>query len=261
MTSILEEILAVKQKEVERLKDVNTWNFPEDPKEAYALTKVLKGKKNVSIIAEFKRASPSKGIINANLDPVKQAVAYKENGADAISVLTDSTFFKGSYYDLQDVQNAVDLPVLCKDFVIDEVQIHRALHVGATVVLLIAAALSDQKLKQLFRYASSLSLDAIVEVHNEEELERALEIDASIIGVNNRDLKTFNIDLSTSEKLGPVIRREGKFFIAESGIHTKEDVIRVRDAGAHAILVGEAFMTSKSVKDTIMDFKVPVLKG
>ncbi|MET3695952.1 indole-3-glycerol phosphate synthase [Bacillus oleivorans] len=261
MTTILDEILAVKQKEVERLKDVNTWNFPENPKETHALTKVLKQKEDISIIAEFKRASPSKGIINTDADPVKQAIRYMENGADVISVLTDSIFFKGSYYDLQDIQNAVNLPVLCKDFVIDEVQIHRALHVGATVVLLIAAALTDQKLKQLYRYASSLSLDAIVEVHNEEELERALAIDASIIGVNNRDLKTFTIDISTSEKLGPVIRKEGKFFIAESGIQTKDDVIRVRDAGAHAILVGEAFMTSRSVKETISDFKVPVLKG
>ncbi|GAA0329122.1 indole-3-glycerol phosphate synthase TrpC [Bacillus carboniphilus] len=261
MATILEDILAVKRIEVERLKDVNSWNFPEDPLESYAFTKVLKDKEDISIIAEFKRASPSKGVINSEMDPVEQAKIYEKNGASAISVLTDSSFFKGSFHDLQKVQQAVNIPVLCKDFIIDEVQIHRALHAGATMILLIVAALSDDDLKRLYRYATSLSLDVLVEVHNEQELERALGINASLIGVNNRNLKTFEVDLSTTEKLGSIVRSENKFLVAESGIHTKEDIVRVRDAGAHAILVGEAFMTSKNLQDTFLNFKVPVLRG
>lgn len=261
MATILDEIIAVKKKEVERLKDVNTWNFPEDIREPLAFTKVLMGQENLSIIAEFKRVSPSKGVINDGVEPEAQAKVYERFGADAISVLTDSHFFKGSFYDLQKIQKVVQVPVLCKDFIIDEVQIHRALHAGASIILLIVAALTDEELLRLYRYASSLRIDILVEVHNERELERALKINASMIGVNNRNLKNFVVNLETSEKLGPIIRRENKYFIAESGIYTKEDVFRVRDAGAHGILVGEALMKSEHLNETLSNFKVPVSKG
>src|SRR5699024_8738257 len=149
------------------------------------------------IISEIKRASPSKGAINTDVDPVKQATAYEALGASAISVLTDKPFFQGSMDDLRAVRAAVDLPILCKDFMIDPIQIDEAKAAGANMILLIAAALDDAALKSLYTYSLEQGLEVLCEVHNESEMERVLSLGATIIGINNRDLNTFTVDLNT----------------------------------------------------------------
>ena len=153
---------------------------------------------HLHVIAEMKRASPSKGLIAEGADPVAQAIAYTEAGAACISVLTDATFFKGSFDDLAAVAEAVPTPLLCKDFMIHKVQIDRAKNAGASVILLIVAALTTEELAELYAYAMESGLEVLVEVHDEEELERALKIDAKLIGVNNRDLRTFEVDLGSN---------------------------------------------------------------
>jgi len=253
--TILNKILQEKVKEVERLKTKEI-NFASEIQPKRSLFNTLKNSNALSVIAEIKRASPSKGNINTTMDPAEQAVLYEKSGASAISVLTDTPFFKGSFNDLMDVRNAVNIPILCKDFIIDEIQIDVAYTSGADAVLLIATALPKPKLQQLYNYANSLELDVLFEVHDEEELNIAIEIGANIIGVNNRDLKTFKVDLSIFEKLAKQLKANDVVLISESGIHNKEDALRVANAGAHAILVGESLMKSGDVPAMIESFQV-----
>src|SRR5690625_1363292 len=159
----------------------------------------------MSIIAEIKRASPSKGDINAAIDPVKQAKLYADNGASAISVLTDTPFFKGSMDDLRAVREVVNIPILCKDFMIDRIQIDVAKSAGANIILLIAAALDDNHLDKLYDYAKEHDLEVLCEVHNEEEMERVLKLGAKLVGINNRNLNTFKVDLKTTERLANMV--------------------------------------------------------
>jgi indole-3-glycerol phosphate synthase len=198
---------------------------------------------SLGIISEVKKASPSAGVICQKFDPLGIAQSYERGGASAISVLTDKEYFGGSLYDLEIVRSAVGLPVLRKDFTIHEVQIYEASASGADAVLLIVAALDQKDFLHLLSVATLCQLDTIVEVHNMEELDRALDSSAEIIGINNRNLKTFEIDLSTTELLASQIDDE-IIVISESGIKTEEDVRRVREAGADAILVGESLMRS-----------------
>ena len=199
---------------------------------------------SLRLIAEVKRASPSAGLIaRGPFEPAEIARRYEEAGADAISVLTDEEFFQGHLDHLREVRAAVDLPVLRKDFVIDEVQIHEAGAVGADAVLLIVAALSPERLRHLLETARACQLDALVEVHTLPELDIALEADADIIGINNRDLRTFTVDLDTTERLAEEVPA-GTILISESGIRTVADSRRARAAGADAVLVGEALMRS-----------------
>ncbi|MBD7939623.1 MULTISPECIES: indole-3-glycerol phosphate synthase TrpC [Cytobacillus] len=214
---------------------------------ARSLLKQLEKSKPV-IIAEFKRASPSKGVINNQLQPNEQACLYERFGAHAMSVLTDTPFFKGTFTDLTTVFDAVSLPLLCKDFIIDERQIVYAKNHGATVILLIVAALTKEELYKLYHYAINEGLEVLVEVHNKAEAERAIELGAEIIGVNNRNLHTFDVDLEVTESLAPLIKESGAFLISESGLKTGEDVARVIHAGADGILVGEALMTSENLE-------------
>src|SRR4051794_16635832 len=200
----------------------------------------------VALIAEVKKASPSAGVICADFDPVRIAKEYEAAGASCLSVLTDEKFFQGSLAYLKEIRSAVKLPLLRKDFIIDERQILEAVECGADAILLIVAILSDGDLERFHQLATDAGLAALVEVHDEEELERALRIGARLIGVNNRNLKTFTVDVGTTEKLA------GKAFashssdevllVAESGIHSRADVERVSRAGAAAILVGESLM-------------------
>ncbi|SFC31885.1 indole-3-glycerol phosphate synthase [Bacillus sp. 491mf] len=244
METILTEIIEQKKKEVEVLYE--TCVLVKKKRTLYSLVEALG---QFTVIAEIKRASPSKGDINLHVDVAKQAELYETNGAGAISVLTDSQFFKGSFRDLETVRNRVNVPLLCKDFMIDRIQIDRAYDAGANLILLIVAALTKEQLFELYAYVKELGLEAIVEIHNEEELEIALELNPDIIGVNNRNLKTFEVDLRTTEQLGKRLNEQNVLWISESGIHTKEDIIRVKRAGAKGILVGEAFMTAPSVED------------
>ncbi len=195
----------------------------------------------VQLIAEVKAASPSEGVIQAALDPEAQARAYARAGAAAISVLTDAPFFHGSLAHLRAVRAAVPVPVLRKDFILDPYQIYEARAAGADAVLLIVALLDDAQLRDALALSRELGLGTLVEVHTPTELERALAAGAEVIGVNNRDLHTFTVDLAVSEQLLPRIPR-GVVRVAESGVHTPEDVVRMACAGADAVLVGTALM-------------------
>lgn len=206
---------------------------------------------SVALIAEVKKASPSAGVIRPDFDPVAIARAYERAGAHCLSVLTDRKFFQGSLDYLQKIRQSVQLPLLRKDFIIDSRQILEAIEGGADAVLLIAAILDDERLARFHELATGAGLAALVEVHDEVELERALAIAAPLIGVNNRDLKTFNVDLGTTERLARRIRDAGRFddqnpvlLVSESGIHTPADVQRLEACGARAILVGESLMRS-----------------
>ncbi|MBP3040706.1 indole-3-glycerol phosphate synthase TrpC [Bacillaceae bacterium Marseille-Q3522] len=244
--TILDKIIAVKQKEVEQLKQQPQMQMDVKKNKQVSFISAIKKSRQLAIIAEFKRASPSKGVINLSLSPQEQALSYVENGADAVSVLTDQTFFKGSHQDLAAVRKAISRPILCKDFIIDPIQIDLAKAVGANIILLIVAALEQEKLTALYNYATEKQLDVLIEVHNEAELERALLLEAPLIGVNNRNLKTFQVDLATTEKLAPQVKQAGAMLISESGIHSIADVERAVRAGANGILVGEAFMKAEN---------------
>ncbi|MBV7506826.1 indole-3-glycerol phosphate synthase TrpC [Bacillus sp. sid0103] len=260
MTTILDKIIDQKKKEVIILREGNHHDVVLNrPKRSFI--QKLKTADQISIISEFKRASPSKGIINNTIEPSYQAGLYEEYGASAISVLTDQTFFKGAFSDLKAVRSKVNLPILCKDFIIDELQINLAASNGADLILLIAAALDDHRLVELFQYARELGLEVLVEVHNQNELESALKTGAKLIGVNNRDLKTFHVSLEVTETLASIVKSSGAYLISESGIHHQADVARVRDAGANGILVGEALMKSADVKQSFLDFQLPLKEG
>ncbi|HEY8534868.1 MAG TPA: indole-3-glycerol phosphate synthase TrpC [Vicinamibacterales bacterium] len=195
------------------------------------------------VIAECKRRSPSRGVLCAEYDPVAIARRYAEAGAAAISVLTEPTFFDGALEHLAAVRAAVDLPLLRKDFIVDPYQLLEARAAGADAVLLIVAALDDRTLRALQHDAQALGLDALVEVHDEQELDRALAAGATLVGVNNRNLRTLAVDVGASERLAPRLPRD-VVGVAESGLRTHEDLVRLQAAGYRAFLVGERFMTT-----------------
>jgi len=253
MSSILNKILDEKQKEVQILKQES---IPVVSRKPLSLISAIKQKAPMGIIAEIKRQSPSKGMLQENVDPVQQAKQYEQAGAAAISVLTDYPFFKGQFADLSAVREGVNIPILCKDFIIDEVQIKKAKSVGADVILLIVAALEQEQLERLYRFASSEGMDVLVEVHDESELERALEIGATIIGINNRNLSTFVVDLQTTVKLAEHPALAEVVLISESGIVTGEDVMRVQKAGANGVLVGETLMKSDDIAKTMQELSL-----
>ncbi|TKH13205.1 indole-3-glycerol phosphate synthase TrpC [Bacillus wiedmannii] len=253
MGTILDKIVDQKKKEVAALYE--TYTPLKESRKTHSLVEALQ---QFTVIAEVKRASPSKGDINLNVDVRKQVEIYEECGAGAVSVLTDGQFFKGSFHDLQTARAESNIPLLCKDFIIDKIQIDRAYEAGADIILLIVAALTKEKLKELYSYVLEKGLEAIVEVHDEQELEIAIQLNPHVIGINNRNLKTFEVDLSQTEKLGKRLNEEKLLWISESGIHSKEDIIRVKKAGAKGVLVGEALMTSSSIHIFFEDCKVNI---
>ncbi len=205
-------------------------------------------------IFEIKRKAPSTGELAAKIDVPATAKLYERHGAAAISVLTESEFFGGCLHDLHQVHEAVAIPCLRKDFIVDPLQIHETAANGASALLLIVAILSHQELRDFIRLAENLHLEALVEVHDEFELSRALAAGARIIGVNNRNLKTMRIDLATGEKLLPLIPGE-IVRVAESGIRIREDVLRLQRAGAQAFLVGSAVMTAENTAKKIQELR------
>jgi indole-3-glycerol phosphate synthase len=199
-----------------------------------------------AVIAEVKKGSPSKGIIRADFDPVAIAGIYEKNGAACLSVLTDEHFFLGRLDYLARIRGAVNIPLLRKDFIFDDYQIWEARAAGADAVLLIAAMLDLSRLREFAAIARELSLDVLLEVHDEDELETALATDCRLIGINNRNLRTFVTDLSTTERLCALLPPD-RFPVAESGINTRADVLRLRTAGARAFLIGESMMREPDI--------------
>src|ERR1039458_5487800 len=221
---------------------------------------------DIALIAEIKKASPSAGIICKNFDPVRIAKEYEAAGASCLSVLTDEKFFQGALDHLRQIRAAVKLPLLRKDFIIDERQILEAIEWGADAILLIVAILDDVRLERFHVLAAEAGLAALVEVHDETELARTMKIGASLIGVNNRNLKNFKVDLATTEKLAaklksgtgfqPVSDRQDAcptLLVAESGIHMRADVERVKRGGADAILVGESWMRGGNIQSKVRE--------
>ena len=194
-----------------------------------------------AVIAEAKKASPSKGVIRASFDPARIAVEYERGGAACLSVLTDRDFFQGCEAYLQQARAACRLPVIRKDFIVDPYQVYEARAMGADCILLIAACLEDGRMADLTELARALGMDVLVEVHDAAELERTLPLGLPLVGVNNRDLRSFKTRLETTYELLERVP-EGRIVVTESGIHTPEDVAAMRDRGVHAFLVGEAFM-------------------
>lgn len=204
----------------------------------------------ISLIAEVKRASPSRGVLIPDLDPVALAGVYERAGARAISILTDARYFQGSLEDLTAVHKDVKLPCLRKDFIVDEYQIYETRAAQADAILLIVRVLSDQQLKDYLALARSQQMAALVETHDAHEIERALNVGAHIIGINNRDLSTFDADVNTTLKLRKLVPG-GKVLVSESGIGTRGQVRMLEDGGVDGILVGEALITSKNIAETI----------
>ncbi len=254
MSTILDKIVAVKRREVIALRP----RAEELRARAAARTDfrdfsaALRKQNTVSLIAEVKKASPSAGVICPDFDPVRIARAYEQAGASAISVLTDRDFFQGNIDYLAQIRAAVKLPLLRKDFIIEELQIHEAAAAGADAVLLIAAILDDKQLREFRLIAGHLKMVALVEVHDEAELERAIAAGATLIGINNRNLHTFAVSLAMTEKLAAKIS-DDRIIVAESGIHTRADVERVAATGAAAILVGESLMGSGDVATKVKE--------
>jgi indole-3-glycerol phosphate synthase len=263
---ILDTIVEEKKREVERLpqravlvSDVNAAvQVRGDLRDfAGALRQPKLGP--IALIAEIKKASPSAGVICPNFDPVRIAKEYEAAGANCLSVLTDEKFFQGSLQYLKDVRGAVRLPLLRKDFIIDERQILEAIEWGADAILLIAAILSDAQMRALHTLATSAGLAVLVEVHDEAELERALDLGAALIGINNRNLKTFKVDLATTERLAARVHsaapagRSRPLLVAESGIHTRADVERLAKCGAQAMLVGESLMRQGDIRAKVLE--------
>lgn len=257
MATILDDIITKKKKEVELLLD-QTFEQASSPYTGPTLAEIVRKKNTMAMIAEIKRASPSKGVIRDTVNPARQALMYEKNGASAISVLTDTPFFKGTMDDLRQVREAVNLPILCKDFIIDTIQIDQAKAAGANIILLIAAALHDEKMKELYDYAVALDLEVLCEVHHEAEMERVLRLAPTLIGINNRNLKTFEVDLTTTNRLANMVVDPNTILIGESGIRTKAEVEQLAEAGAEIILIGETLMRADNLTETMRQLQVPL---
>lgn len=244
--TVLDRILEHKVNEVAARRSLVTLNQISEAARAASPPRDFEGSLRapdgtVTLIAEVKKASPSKGVLIENFDPLALGKVYAENGAAAISVLTDEHFFQGHLDYMANVRAAVNVPVLRKDFVIDPYQVYEGRARGADAVLLIVAALEDAQLADLHALITELGMAALVEVHDEDEMERAIKLGAKVIGVNNRDLKTFDVDLSTTARLAAMVP-DGVTLVAESGIHSAEDVYNMGQHGAHAVLVGESLV-------------------
>lgn len=256
---ILDDIIAFKRQELqERRARIPLDEFrgrAENAPPARDVENALRGGVNVALIAEIKPASPSHGELGADVNPAHLARVYAENGAAAISVLTDRKFFKGAPKNLKAARAGAEAPLLRKDFILDEYQIYESRALQADAILLITRLLDDAQLRDYRLLAASLGMAALVEIHDEAELERALRSDARIIGINNRNLADMTLDLKNTEFLAPVIssRGEKSLIVSESGISTRADVERAAHAGAHAVLVGAALMRAGDVGEKVRE--------
>jgi len=246
---MLDEIIAKKREDVERRKKILPLAHLEkriaQQKPPLDFAFALKGKK-IRLIAEVKQASPSRGTLCTHFNPTKLAITYAQGGANAISVLTEVNYFKGSIDYLAAIRGVVKLPLLRKDFIFDPYQVYESRAYGADALLLIMAILSQEQFKELLSLSHSIGLKCLVEVHNKTEVERALLSGAEIIGINNRDLTTFAVDINTTSQLRPLIPGE-RIVVAESGIRNRDDVEKLMDWEVNAVLVGEALVTTNDI--------------
>jgi len=246
---MLDKIIAQKREEVEQRKKVATITYLQEriatQKPALDLALALKGD-HIRLIAEVKQASPSRGMLSPNFNPIELAQTYAEGGVAAISVLTEANYFMGSIEHLAAIKEVVGLPLLRKDFIFDLYQVYESRAYGADALLLIVAILSQEQLKELVSLSHSLGLRCLVEVHNEGEVERAVLSEAEIIGINNRDLNTFTVDITTTRRLRPLIP-QGRIVVSESGIKSKRDIEKLGKWGVDAVLIGEALVTAGDV--------------
>jgi indole-3-glycerol phosphate synthase len=261
-TPMLDEIIRYKRQEVKQqqaqlsLAQVHMKLSVASRAKVKFLEALKTSQRSPSLIAEVKQASPSKGLIRADFDPVAIAQAYERAGAACISVLTDRHFFKGSFEHLRAVRQKVSLPLLCKEFVVDAAQIYWARAAGADAVLLIAAVLSDRELRDFLRLAHDLEMEALVEVHTQTELERVLSLpQLALVGINNRNLTNFSVDLSTTQQLMAAYRKQlsdlGIVVVSESGLHTAADLKFVAETGIQAVLVGESLLRQPDVEQAV----------
>jgi indole-3-glycerol phosphate synthase len=261
--NILEEIVWQKETEVEQmreklpLRELQTQALSAPPVRDF-VGALRQGKTTPALIAEVKKASPSKGVFRADFDPVAIAQSYQAGGASCLSVLTDVKFFQGSFENLSLVRGGVDLPLLCKDFIIYPYQMYWARIHGADAVLLIAAILNDQDLQYFIKIANNLKMAALIEVHNLEELDRVLALDGvSLVGINNRNLEDFSVDLQTTCELltarGQELQSKNILVVSESGLHYPEDLNVVKTAGASAVLIGESLVRQPDPQLAIAD--------
>lgn len=248
MSDILDKIVAVKREEVATALKQKPLSMVRADAESRVLTRDFEGAMRAkltagqaAVIAEIKKASPSKGVLRSEFIPADIAQSYAEYGAACLSVLTDKQFFQGSVDYLKQARASCDLPVLRKDFMIDVYQVYEARAMGADAILLIAACLDDQQMSDMEAVARSLDMAVLVEVHDREELSRALKLKTRLVGINNRNLKTFEVSLQTTLDMLPDVPAD-RLLVTESGIQTSQDVARMRAAQVHAFLVGEAFM-------------------
>jgi indole-3-glycerol phosphate synthase len=259
--NILEEIVWHKETEVEQLRERTPLAALQQqalatPPSRDFVAALQQGKTKPALIAEVKKASPSKGVLRADFDPVAIAQSYQQGGASCISVLTDEKFFQGSFDNLANIRAAVDLPLLCKDFVIYPYQMYLARVRGADAVLLIAAILSDRNLQYFIKIANALKMAALIEVHTLAELDRVLALDGvTLVGINNRNLEDFSVDLQTSCQLltarSRQLQEKSILVVSESGLHTPEDLALVSDQGAAAVLIGESLVKQPDPKAAI----------
>jgi indole-3-glycerol phosphate synthase len=247
---MLDKIIAQKREEVEQKKKAATMTYLQEriagQKPALDLASALKGD-HIRLIAEVKKASPSRGSLSPNLNPAELARTYVEGGAAAISVLTEVDYFMGSIEHLAAIREAVGLPLLRKDFIFDPYQVYESRAYGADALLLIAAILSQGQLKDLVLLSHSLGLKCLVEVHNGDEVERVVLSEAEIIGINNRDLNTFAVDINTTRRLRPLVPKE-KIVVSESGIKSRKDMEKLEKWRVDAVLVGEALVTADNIR-------------
>lgn len=236
------EIRSISREDMKVL--ANEAEFPQ-----LSFSKAIK-KDTLSVISEVKKASPSKGLIQPDFHPVKIALEYEKNGANAISCLTEEHYFQGSSQFLADIRKNVDIPILRKDFIFDEYQIFEAKKLGANAVLLISAVLSSAQMQEYSELAHSLGLECLVEVHNKEEYRKTEGFKADMLGINNRDLYTFDVDLNTTGRLKEIVG-EQSVLVSESGIKDNEDMKTVRALGADAVLIGETLMRSGNIGETL----------
>lgn len=257
---ILDEIVTYKKRELETIKEKCPIKDLElmlsnNTYESRDFFRAIANPQGISIIGEIKKASPSKGIIKEDFDQVSIAIEYEESNIDAISVLTETKFFMGSNIYLTQVREITSVPILRKDFIIDPYQIIEAKVIGADCILLIVSILDKRTLEIFTEIATGLGLDILVEVHNIKELEIALECGAKIIGINNRDLKTFITDIRTTEEIMKYITKD-KVIVSESGIYNREDMLYLKELGVDGVLVGESLMRSESIAQKLQELRV-----